>query len=117
MEKLPKISLAISILGILALLIISNTLEPKTTSINKLTEKQINQKVKISGQLIKVYQDKNKESDFQILTIQDKTGEIKAILNSNQNFTKYKNQSLIVIGAIKEYKNELEIQVEKISFS
>jgi len=111
-NTLLKISLIISILGILILLLLVNIIEPTQIKIKNINENLLNNKIQIIGKIqsIKTY----KESNFEILTINDSTGKIDVLINNLiTNITK--NQTVIVIGKISEYKNNLEIQADKIS--
>ncbi len=110
MKKLLKISLSISLIGILFLLFLSNNLSPKQINIKDINNKLLNQKVKVQGQVfnIRTYEDSN----FQIISIKDTTGKIDTTLNNPINITN--NQTIIVIGIIKEYNKTLQIQAEKI---
>jgi DNA/RNA endonuclease YhcR with UshA esterase domain len=110
MERLFKISLSISIVGIFIILVISNSLEPKLTSIEDINDLLLGKKVKVEGQVtsIKSYEDSN----FQILSLQDETGKIDLTLSPPINITK--NQAIIVTGTISEYQGNLQIQAEKI---
>ena len=111
--NLIKISLTISLLGIIILLILTNLIEPKLTKIKDITIKQLNKKVKILGKVenIKNYETKTNEN-FQVLTISDETGYIETILNKDLNVKKY--QEMIIIGKVIIYKDKLQIQAEKI---
>ena len=109
MRNLFKISLIISIAGILLLLFLSTVLEPKLTKINNINEKMLNKKVKVSGTIERI-QDKE---TFQILTIKDETGKIDVLCNCKNNATKT-NEKVEVIGTVQEYKNSLQLNAEKI---
>jgi len=108
--NLLQISFIISLLGIFTLLIISNTLQPPITKISQITTKQLNQNIKIQGNVIssKIFQDSN----FQLINLQDKTGNITITLNNPVNITK--NQSLIITGKVIQYKEKLEVQADEI---
>mgnify|MGYP001585078195 CR=1 FL=1 len=104
-----KISLLISLIGILLLLLLSNILEPKLTNIEKINYKFIDKKVKVQGEIfnIKTYED----SDFQVISIKDETGKVditSPLINVSLN------QEIIVIGTVKEYKEYLQVQADKI---
>lgn len=116
---LKKISLTISLLGVITLLILANTLEPKLTSINKITIKELNKKVRIQGQIINIknYENTKTKETFYILTISDGVGKIDTVLNtkSNSNLLNIKiNQNVTITGRVSQYKDKLQIQVEKI---
>jgi len=92
------------------LLFLSNILPPKTINIQDINNKSLNKKVQIQGQTINI---KNyEESDFQILTLRDETGEIDVTLDNIANLTKNKN--IQVIGTIIEYNGRMEIHADKI---
>ncbi len=110
--NLLKISLAISLIGIFLLLFLANTLQPKLINIEDINNKLLNKKVQVQGTVfnIRTYKDKN----FQVISIKDETGKIDITLNNPVNITN--NQNIIVVGTIKEYKKNLQIQADKIIF-
>ena len=109
-QLLLKISLIISLTGILILLIISN-LNPRIYTIYELNNTQINKQVKLQGKIIWI---REINENFYLATLQDETGEIDLILNKeipiNKNvevtgeLTIYNNQKQIQVGEIKEKK-------------
>ena len=114
--NLKKLSLTISLLGVITLLILTNTLEPKLTSINKITIKELNKKVKIQGKIINIKNYENSRIDelFYILTVSDTTEEIEVILNIKKTLNLKINQNVTITGRVNTYKNQLQIQAEKI---
>ena len=98
----------IAILGILILLFLA-TIEPELTTINTITNKQLNKIVKIQGQIINI---KTINNNFQIISIKDNTGKIDITVNKQLNLDK--NQTIIVTGQVKEYKQYLQIQASQI---
>ena len=108
MKNLTKITFAISLMGILLLLIISKNLESKLIDIENINNKLLNKNVKIQGNIINI---KNYK-DFQSISIKDSTGKITITLNKNLNLTK--NQNIIITGKVKEYNQNLQIQTDKI---
>lgn len=108
MKLLLAISLTISLMGILILLILSNNLQPEKISIKDIDSQKINKKIQTSGTItsIKTY------GEFQIINIKQDNSSITVLVNQKTNLTK--NQSIEVIGRITEYKNQPEIQAEKI---
>jgi len=107
MKNLFKISLIISITGIILLLFLADALEPKLIKIEKINDKILNKKVKIQGTISQI-QDKE---TFQILSIKDETKTIDVLCDC-KNIEN--NQEVIVIGSVKEYKQTLQIQADKI---
>jgi DNA/RNA endonuclease YhcR with UshA esterase domain len=112
-QTLLKISSTIAIIGIIILLLLTNTLEPTQIKIKNINENLLNKKVQIQGNItsIKTY----KESNFQIITINDSTGKIDITIDNPINITK--NQTIIAIGKVTEYKNNLQIQADKITLN
>lgn len=108
--NLLKISLIISIIGILLLLVLANTQTPKLIKIKDINKQLLDKKIQVQGKIqsIKTF----KEENFQIITIQDSTGKINVILDNPINITK--NQTLTIIGKVAEYKDTLQIQADKI---
>jgi len=109
MKDLIKITFAISLIGIFILLILT-TIEPKITTIDTLTNKQLNKIVKIQGQIINI---RTINKNFQIISIKDSTGKIDITVNRQLNLDK--NQTITAIGQVKEYKQYLQIQASKIT--
>jgi len=107
---LIKISLIISLIGIILILILANTLEPNLQPISKITIKDLNKKIKVQGTIFNIKS--FEESNFQIISIKDSSGKIDITLNKILDLKN--NQELIVIGRITQYKKNLQIQVEKI---
>ncbi len=105
-----KTTLSISLIGILLLLFLSETLAPKLINIEDINNKLLNKKTKVQGQIfnIRTFED----SDFQIISIKDSTGKIDITLDNPTNLAN--NQNITVIGTIKEYKQYLQIQADKI---
>jgi DNA/RNA endonuclease YhcR with UshA esterase domain len=108
MKLLLKISFLISLIGIFLLMVLSNYLEPEIMKIKDINLLQINQKIKISGTIENI----RNYHDFETITLKDETGKILITVDKNLNLTK--NQSIIVIGRVSEYKNQTEIRSEKI---
>ncbi len=108
-QTLLKLSFIISILGILLLLFLANTISPLKLKIKDISQQDLNQRVEIQGKIqsIKTYKE-----NFQIITINDSKDKIDILIDNPLNITK--NQSVVVIGRITEYKNNLQIQADKI---
>jgi len=110
--------LFLAIVGIFSLLILSKTLEPPLTTMNHISEKDINQHVKVQAAISSIITPKNQ--DFQILTLEDKTGNLTAISNSISNLKSNKSKVYFFTGKIQEYtnektnKSELQLNINKI---
>lgn len=110
MEKLLKISFAVSLVGILFLLFLQTQINPRVISIKNITEDNLNERVAVIGNITKVAN--FEEKDFQILTLKDATGTIEVVSNSKIPLEKMEN--VVVIGKIQEYNNTLQINADKI---
>jgi DNA/RNA endonuclease YhcR with UshA esterase domain len=104
---LEKIALITAILGIAALIVMSQTLEPKARTVGSITSKDIENYVKISGNITSI---KNYPTSV-LFKMDDGTGTIYSIFYGNANLTK---GPATVTGKIVQYKGILEIQAEKI---
>ena len=110
MTLIIKLSLTISLIGIIILLILANTFEPQLKNIEEITPKNLNKKVKVLGKIINIKS--FEDSNFQILTISDSTGKIDITTNKILNLEN--NQDILVIGRVTNYKQDLQIEAEKI---
>ena len=108
MDFIHKISISISLIGIIILLIIANILQPSLKEIKDINIKNLNKKIKINGILkeIKSY------DNLQILTITQDSFYIDVLVNEKIKVSK--GEKLLITGKIIKYKNNLEIQADKI---
>jgi len=104
---MKKIAFIIALLGILSLLLIINTLEPKITEIKDLSNKHLNKQVRIQGitSNIKIH-----ENNFTTFTLNNK-GQIQIICNCPNILN---NHNLEILGKVTKYKNRLQIEADKI---
>ncbi len=117
--SLKKLSLIITLIGIFFLLILLNISEPKLKNISEITIKDLNKNVKIKGGIISIKEyETNTKENFLILTVKDKTGKIEVLITNQKNQALNrqltKNQTLIIIGKVSQYKDTMQIQAEKI---
>lgn len=112
MRNIQKVWFVLSLFGILLLIFLSSHLNPKEYSIINITKSKVGDYVAIKGQISEM---KNfKESNFYILIIEDKTGKITGALNSD-NLSINESEDYTFIGKIERYKNETQINIEKIT--
>lgn len=110
MKNLLKVSLITAILGTLAIVFLSNNLEPSTTAISSINEKMLDEWVKISGKVV----DESSFEHLRILTIDDGSASIKALLREDINKS-FKGSTMTILGKVIEYKNELEVEISRIN--
>jgi len=114
MEKLKKILLLSSLVGILLLLFISQQITPRNQNISDINESQLEQRVKIIGNIIEVREYSN--NTFHILKIQDLTGSISVIFNTKpQALSINYSREYSVIGKLEKYNQTLQVAAEKIT--
>jgi len=106
--NIEKISLIISFVGIVMLIFLSQTLEPKEMKIYDINSKMLEGYVKIVGNLTDI---KNLEN-MQILTVNDPTESIKVVVYEKTNLSK--GMKIEVIGKVVRYKSSIEIEAQKI---
>lgn len=106
--SLEKIAFITAILGIIVLFFLSENLEPQLITINKLTIKDIDNYVKIQGNITYI---KQYESST-LLKIDDGTEKIYAVFYGKMNLTK--DIPVVITGKVTEYKGILEIEISKI---
>ena len=104
---LLKISIIISLVGILSMLFLAETLEVPLTKIKELEKKKIDEKIRVQGVIIQV-----KETPKAILfTLKDETGTITAIIFKEGSLILKKGQKVEVEGTLLEYQGKKEISV------
>lgn len=108
--SLLNLFFVISLIGVFLLLILSNILEPRLISIEKVNDRLIDKKIKVQGEIFNIK--RYEESDFQVISIKDKTGKIDITTDKILNLKN--NQTIIVIGKVTQYKEYLQIQADKI---
>lgn len=104
--SLKKLALITAVMGIAALIFLSNAMEPKTIKIYNIDGRMIGEYVKVSGDI-----DKIKQSSITLFTIKDDSGDIYAFSYEKLNLTK---GSYEVMGKVNEWHGVLEIEVSKI---
>ena len=115
-EKLIRIALITSLVGIIGLIIFTPTIEVKEINIEDINRGMIDEEVKIDCVVQDVSQSSSKSSYF--LTVNDGTGQIMLIIFENQaselqskNFdiSDLKDKKVEVVGKITEYNSQLEL--------
>tara|TARA_Y100000310_G_C20549770_1_gene747457 strand:- start:552 stop:833 length:282 start_codon:yes stop_codon:yes gene_type:complete len=87
-----------------------NFIEPKQINIENITDKMLNQKLKVQGTIFKI-QDKE---TFKIISILDSEGNIDVLCNcKNKNNFKIQDE-ILVTGIVQEYNQNFQIQADKI---
>jgi len=115
MEKRILFLLILSLTGILLLATLNLIIPPKETTIKNLLENKnsyANKEIQLEANIIKVTD--FPKSSFQILILEDKTGNITATSNSPRQLNINKSKSYIITGKLQEYKNETQVSIDRI---
>ncbi len=109
-DKMLKACFLVSLFGILLLLFLSEVMQPPITEISSINKKILGKSLSLIGS---VASEKN-IGDFRVLELCGNSSAcISVILNSKDknNFT---GRNMVVVGKLAEYKNELQIEADKI---
>ena len=115
-EKLLRIALITSLIGIIGLIVFTPSIEVKKVDIEDITRAMIDEKVCIKGVITDISQSSSKTSYF--LSISDGDGQITLIVfekqvaeiqSRNMDIDDFKNRKVEVVGTITEYKSNLEL--------
>lgn len=115
-DKLLKIALVTSLIGIIGLLIFTPTIEVKKVEIKDITRGMIDEEVCIDCVVTDISQSASKSSYF--LTINDGTGQMMLIIfesqaaeiqSNNLDIKDFEGKKVEVVGKITEYKSQMEI--------
>ena len=115
-DKLLKIALITSLIGIIGLIVFTPTIEVKEVEIKDINRGMIDEEVKLDGVISDVAQSSSKSSYF--LTVNDGEAQIQLIIfekqvaemqSRNLDIEDFKNHKVEVVGTITQYKSELEL--------
>ncbi|MER2013659.1 MAG: OB-fold nucleic acid binding domain-containing protein [Methanobrevibacter sp.] len=115
-DKLLRIALVTSLIGIIGLIIFTPTIEVKKIDIEDINRGMIDEEVKIDCVIQDISQSSSKSSYF--LTVNDGTGQIPLIIfesqaaeiqSNNIDLNDFKGRKVEVVGKITEYNSQLEL--------
>ena len=115
-DKLLKIALVTSLIGLIGLILFTPSIEVKEVKIKDVTRAMIDEEVSINCVVTEIKSSKSGSSYF--LTINDGTGQMPLIIFESQiaqmqtnklDINDFKNKKVNVVGKITEYNNEMEI--------
>ncbi len=115
-DKLLRIALITSLIGIIGMLIFTPSIEVKKVKIEDINRGMIDEEVSIDCVVTDIGQSASKSSYF--LTINDGTGQMQLIIFESQaselqtkslSIEDFKNKKVTVTGKITEYKSNLEL--------
>lgn len=115
-EKLLRIALITSLIGIIGLIVFTPSIEVKKVGIDEISRAMIDEKVCVQGVITDIAQSSSKTSYF--LTINDGEAQIPLIIfesqvseiqSRNLDIEDFKNRKVQVVGTITEYNSDLEL--------
>ena len=115
-DKLLKIALITSLVGIIGLIIFTPTIEVKEIELKDINRGMIDEEVKVSCVVQDISQSKSKSSYF--LTINDGTAQMPLIIfesqageiqSNNLDINDFIDKKVEVVGKVTEYNSQLEL--------
>ena len=115
-DKLLKIALITSLIGLVGLIAFTPTIEVKQVDIKDINRAMIDEEVSVDGVITDVAQSSSKTSYF--LTINDGEAQIQLIIFENQaaeiqsrnlDIEDFENRKVQVVGTVTQYDSELEL--------
>lgn len=115
-DKLLKIALITSLIGIMGLMIFTPSIEVKKVDISDITRAMVDEKVCVRGVITDITPSSSKTNYF--LTINDGESQITLIVfekqaaeiqSKNLDITDFKDRKVEVVATITEYKSDLEL--------
>ena len=101
-----KMALATSLIGLFILILMTENLELPNTNIEDINKEHLEKQVKISGTVTSI----TNTQSIAIMNLKDNTDEIKVIAYKKEDLKIKKGQIIEVLGIVKEYENEIEIE-------
>ncbi len=115
-DKLLKIALITSLIGLIGLIIFTSSIEVKKVEIQDINRGMIDEEVSIEGVVSDVKSSASKSSYF--LTVNDGTGQMSLIIFESQlaqledngiDIESYKGKKVNVVGTVTQYNSQLEL--------
>lgn len=115
-DKLLKIALVTSLIGLIGLIAFTPTIEVKEVDIKDINKGMIDEEVRIDGVISDVAQSSSKTSYF--LTVNDGDAQIQLIIfekqaaeiqSKNLDIEDFENRKVRVVGTVTQYNSELEL--------
>lgn len=115
-DKLLKIALITSLIGLIGLIIFTPSIEVKKVEIQDINRGMIDEEVSIEGVVSDVKSSTSKSSYF--LTVNDGTGQMSLIIFESQlaqledngiDIESYKGKKVNVVGTVTQYNSQLEL--------
>ncbi len=111
-SKILKISLIVTVVGLLGIIFLSGYVNPEKLTIKQIDKSKIDNQVELD---VKIDSIKKTKSNTQIIKITDNTGSINLVIFPSTDFkTKLiKGQKITLVGRVTQYNGNLEIILEE----
>ncbi|MBI2672969.1 OB-fold nucleic acid binding domain-containing protein [Candidatus Woesearchaeota archaeon] len=111
-ELLFRTALVFSLVGIAILLVLGNSIKLEYSEISTIEKGKVGENIKVKGVII----DKKELQSLYLFKIKDESGVISVVIFKDDKNSVYlkKGQMIEVEGIVKKYKDELEIEANKI---
>ena len=115
-DKLLKIALITSLIGIIGLIAFTPTIEVKQVDIKDINRGMIDEEVRVDGVISDVAQSKSKTSYF--LTVNDGEAQIQLIIfesqvaeiqSRNMDIEDFRDHKVEVVGTVTQYNSKMEL--------
>ena len=115
-EKLLRLALITSLVGLIGLIVFTPTVEVKEVDIEDINRGMIDEEVKIDGVVTEIAQSSSKSSYF--LTLNDGTGQITVMIFESQaseiqsrhlDISDFRDHKVEVTGKITQYNSQMEV--------
>lgn len=111
-KRLLNLVLIASFLGIFILLVISENVSIKESSIIQLSKEGVGKRVMVSGFISNLFETEG----LYLFDLTNNSDSIKIVLFKNNETKLYNNNFVFVEGELTEYKGDLEITAKRIIF-
>lgn len=109
-RKLENIAWAVSLIGILLILFISERMEAEEVSIAEINEKMEGKGVIVKAEIEKISQ----KGGISMLDVSDSTGKIRVVALGDKAQGLSAKNSILIYGKVKIYNGKLEIDASQI---
>ncbi|OQD59725.1 putative nucleic acid binding protein [Methanobrevibacter arboriphilus JCM 13429 = DSM 1125] len=115
-EKIFKIALITTIIGLIGMIIFAGEINPKEVIIKDIDRGMIDEEVTITGNIDKIQKSSNGKN--YILTLNDGSGRINMMIfestitkfaENEVNLENFENKKVIVTGTVTEFKSTMEL--------
>ena len=111
-EKILKLCIITTIVGLIGLIIVSGYVNPEKVTINKIDKSKIDNQIELEAQVVSIQETKGKTK---IIGLSDQTGKINMVIfpSTTINTKLEKQEKIKVICNVTQYNGQLELILEE----